>query len=123
METIFDKPLDKQVAENTDQIANIITAPGTYTMLGCYAGFNTGSGNYVDFFVPLILGNGRTVSSVTFKGSVFSGTTRNYVSSASSVEVLNVTRNGIFCEYHYPSTQTPNVPASVYAEALAVTVV
>lgn len=111
------------VDTNSNAIVNVITAPGTYTMIGCYAGFNTGSGNYVDFFVPLTLGNGRTVSSVTFKGSVFFGTTRHNISNASSVDVLNITKNGIFCEYHYSSTQTASIVASVYAETLTVTVV
>ena len=120
--TEFEKPLDHDLAVLNSNIANIITTPNTYTLSGCFAGFNTGSGNYVDFFIPIIISNTRTVSSVSFKGSVFFGTTRYNVSNITSVEVISVARNGLLCEFTYPSTQTQNVQAMVYAETLSITV-
>lgn len=79
------------------------------------AGYNTGSGNYVAAFIPINT-NGKTITAVTATAEtvVFTPSGRVPFSSAPTITVTSVLRNGVLVEISYPSTQTANVCASVY---------
>lgn len=79
------------------------------------AGYNTGSGNYVDFFIPINT-NGKTVTSITVdnSSSIFLPSKRIDFSSAPTVIVQETVKNGIRGEIQYATTQTANVCATLY---------
>lgn len=73
-------------------------------------GYNTGSGNYFDFFVPCSTG-GKTVTSASLADStaIHLPTTIANFSSAQEVRVSGQTDYGVKLEVRYPSTNTPNI--------------
>ena len=79
------------------------------------AGYNTGSGSYVDAFIPINT-NGKTITAVTATADtvVFTPSGRVSFSNVPAISVKSVFRNGVLIEITYPSTQTSNVCASVY---------
>lgn len=83
------------------------------------AGYNTGSGNYVDVFVPVNTNN-RTVLSATVsaESAIFDDTGRQIFTSAPTISILETTKFGIRLEIVYESTKTPYVPASAYLISL-----
>ena len=85
-------------------------------------GYNTGSGNYFDFFVSCSTG-GKTVTSASLVNgtSIYLPTTVANFSSAPEVTVLEQTAYGVRLEVRYPSTNTPNVCGTIYAIELKLT--
>ena len=85
------------------------------------AGYNTGSGNYCDAFIPINT-NGKTVTSVSADDSscIFLGASRIDFSSAPTISVLGQTDFGVRVEISYPSAKTSNVCATVYLVALKI---
>ena len=79
------------------------------------AGYNTGSGNYVDFFIPIAT-NGKTVTSITASSStsIFLPSKRIDLSSTPTITVQETVKNGIRAEIQYATTQTSNVCATLY---------
>ena len=85
-------------------------------------GYNTGSGNYVDFWVPVLTGGNTPVSaSISSASVVFDANGRNAFSTDPTVTVEGYNDCGVRLELKYPSTKTPNIPASVYAVNLSIT--
>ena len=81
------------------------------------SGYITGSGNYIDVFLPLNT-SGKTVTSVT---AVESNETRLFTvdgtvsfSSAPTISLVEKTNFGLRLEIALPSTQTPNRTATIY---------
>ena len=96
--------------------SNIGLISGTNNIGGVIcAGYTTGSGNYVAFFIPIST-NGKTVTSVTVDDSsaVFLPTKRVDFSSAPTVTIQGTVKNGIRAEIQYPTTQTSNTCATLY---------
>ena len=85
------------------------------------AGYNTGSGNYVDAFVPLNT-NGRTIQSATASASSMAliPTGRIDFNTPPTINILESTNFGFRVEVTYPSTQAPSVPATLYLTGLTV---
>jgi hypothetical protein len=85
-------------------------------------GYNTGSGNYFDFFVPCSTG-GKTVTSASLADgtAIYLPTTIANFSSAPEVTVIGQTDYGVRLEVRYPSTNTPNVCGNIYAIELKLT--
>ena len=95
----------------TNNIGNIIVP-----------GYNTGSGNYIDCFVPCSTG-GKTVSSASASSStlVYLPTKRISFSSAPTITVLETNAYGVRLEIAYPSTETANIAGTVYLVNLMLT--
>lgn len=95
----------------TNNIGNIIVP-----------GYNTGSGNYIDCFVPCSTG-GKTVSSASASSStiVYLPTKRISFSSAPTITVLETNAYGVRLELAYPSTETANINGTVYLVNLMLT--
>ena len=70
--------LQSSVSSLSDSCGNIISEPGTYLIDGIFAGYNTGSGNYIDFYVPVYVAKSRSVTSakIVTSASVFFGSSR-----------------------------------------------
>lgn len=86
------------------------------------AGYNTGSGNYFDFFVPCNTG-GKTVTSASIAAdsAIYLPTTRIGFSSDPEVTVIGQTNYGVRLEVKYPSTNTPNICGTIYAINVSLT--
>jgi hypothetical protein len=89
--------------------------PGeTYVGRMICAGYNTGSGNYVDLFLPVPVAPGVSVISVTASSS----DSAIYTSSGmlkfqdNTAEVVLYNAYGIVVEFRYASTQSYNIPVS-----------
>lgn len=85
------------------------------------AGYNTGSGNYVDVFVPINT-NGRTILSASAsEGSIaFIPSGKIDFPNPPTISILEYTNFGIRLEIAYPSTQNSNTPATMYLLGLTV---
>ena len=86
------------------------------------AGYNTGSGNYVDACVPIIR-NGKTITGVSMSSDtiVYTPTGRVDFSSAPTVTILSQNDKFVRIEVAYPSTQTKNISVTLYAVNLQIT--
>ena len=95
----------------TNNIGNIIVP-----------GYNTGSGNYIDCFVPCSTG-GKTVTAASASASslVYLPSKRVSYSSAPTITVLATTAYGVRLELAYPSTETANIAGTVYLVGLTIT--
>ena len=95
----------------TNNIGNIIVP-----------GYNTGSGNYIDCFVPCSTG-GKTVTAASASSStlVYLPTKRITFSSAPTITVLETNAYGVRLEIAYPSTETANITGTVYLVNLVLT--
>lgn len=114
------KYVDDLVAQST---ANIFTLKSGETTVGniICAGYNTGSGNYFDFFVPIEAKGLTPISaSASSDTAIFTPTGRISFSSQPSITVAASIDNGVLLELHYPSTQTPNICGTIYAIALRI---
>lgn len=104
-------------AASNDSCGNIISEPGTYLIDGIFAGYNTGSGNYIDFCVPVYFAKSRSVTSarIVTSASVFSGSSRMNLSVPTNLSILKQTFSGLNLEMPYGSTQTANIQATMSA--------
>ena len=95
----------------TNNIGNIIVP-----------GYNTGSGNYIDCFVPCSTG-GKTVTAASASSSTLAylPTKRISFSSAPTITVLETNAYGVRLEIAYPSTETANITGTVYLVNLVLT--
>ena len=100
-----------------DSCGNIISEPGTYLIDGIFAGYNTGSGNYIDFYVPVYVAKSRSVTSakIVTSASVFFGSSRMNLSVPTNLTIMKQTFSGLFLEMPYSSTQTANIQATMSA--------
>ena len=85
-------------------------------------GYNTGSGNYIDCFLPISTG-GKTVTAASASASslVYLPSKRVSYSSAPTITVLETTAYGVRLELAYPSTETANITGTVYLVGLVLT--
>lgn len=100
-----------------DSCGNIISEPGTYLIDGVFAGYNTGSGNYVDFYVPVYVAKSRSVTSARLvtSASVLFGSSRINLSVPINLTIMKQTFSGLNLEMPYSSTQTENIQATMLA--------
>lgn len=86
------------------------------------AGYNTGSGNYIDVAIPIIR-NGETITGVSILSTsvVFSGSGRTTFSSAPAATIISQTDRFLIAEFKYASTQTANIPVTLYAVGMTIT--
>jgi hypothetical protein len=98
----------------SDKYASNLRPGMTFINKMICAGYNTGSGNYVDLFIPVPVAPGVSVTSVTASTS---GSTI-YTSSGpislqnATAEVLSYNTYGIVAEFRYSSTQMKSIPVS-----------
>lgn len=109
------------IEEKLDRIEGLKTGVNYIGNIFC-AGYNTGSGNYIDVFVPINT-NGRTVLSASaLEGSIaFNPSGKVDFSVPPTISVLEYTNFGIRLEIAYPSTQNSNISATMYLLGLTVT--
>ena len=109
------------IEDRLDRIEGLKTGINYVGNIFC-AGYNTGSGNYVDVFVPINT-NGRTVSSAdALAGSIaFIPSGKIDFSNPPAISVLEYTNFGIRLEIAYTSAQNSNIPATMYLLGLTVT--
>lgn len=84
-------------------------------------GYVTGSGNYLDFFIPVYIPDGLTVTDVTILNTsvcIFGGASRQI---GTPVSVTEQNKLGIICEYHFSATQSANNSALVNLIGLTIT--
>jgi len=86
------------------------------------SGYNTGSGNYIDCFIPCSTG-GKTVTAASASSStlVYLPTKRISFSSVPTITVLETNAYGVRLELAYPSTETVNITGTVYLVNLVLT--
>lgn len=112
--------LQEALAQST---ANISTLKSGETNVGniICVGYNTGSGNYFDFFVPI---NAKGLTPISASASsdtvIFTPTGRISFPSQPSITVLGSTDNGVRLEVTFPSTQAPNICGTIYATILKI---
>ena len=109
-----EKPDQRQIADAEGKLADAVNALNSkitnYLKSGTnnigniiVPGYNTGSGNYIDCFVPCSTG-GKTVSSASASSStlVYLPTKRISFSSAPTITVLETNAYGVRLELAYP---------------------
>lgn len=108
------------LSDTVSKIAGLKSGTNNIGNILC-AGYNTGSGNYADFFVPINT-NGKNVvsASISSNSLVFLSSKRVTFSSAPSITVEGYTDYGVRLELRYPSTETANICATVYAVDLSI---
>ncbi len=114
------KALNDLIAQST---ANIFTLKSGETTIGniMCAGYNTGSGNYFAFFVPVEAKGLTPISaSVTSETVIYTPTGRFIFPSRPTITVTQSYGNGLILEVSYPSTQTPNICGTIYAIGLKI---
>lgn len=127
--------IPNQIASNSQAIANVQNGLNALNSnLTAYlksginsigniilAGYITGSGNYVDAFIPINT-CGKTVTSISASKntSVFTIDGNIRFSSAPTITLVERTDFGLRIDVTLPSTQTPNRNATVYLVALSV---
>ena len=86
---------------------------GTNTFATILAsGYITGSGNYFDFFIPIKIPDGLTVTNIQYNntsGCLFNGSN---ISIGTTASVLSQNKAGIICEYHFSTTQAKSNSAT-----------
>ena len=109
--TALNSKITNYLKSGTNNIGNIIVP-----------GYNTGSGNYIDCFVPCSTG-GKTVTAASASAStlVYLPTKRISFSSAPTITVLETNAYGVRLEIAYPSTETANITGTVYLVNLMLT--
>ena len=112
--------IDSKIAQSTANVSTLKSGETTVGNIMC-AGYNTGSGNYFDFFVPINAKGLTPISaSVSSDTAIFTPTGRISFSSQPSITVMGATDNGVRLEVAYPSTQTPNICGTIYATILKI---
>lgn len=128
-----EKPDQRQVADAEGKLADAVNALNSqmtnYLKSGTnnigniiVPGYNTGSGNYIDCFVPCSTG-GKTVTAASASASslAYLPTKRISFSSAPTITVLETNAYGVRLEVAYPSTETANITGTVYLVNLVLT--
>lgn len=78
------------------------------------AGFNTGSGNYFDFFYPCHVDTSKNYT-VTLTGhSIIYADSRKNSGMSTTAEVLHKYSNGLLLELSFTETQTANISGVFY---------
>ena len=114
------KQMQDAIAQSTANISTLKSGETTVGNIIC-VGYNTGSGNYFDFFVPINAKGLTPISaSATSDTAIFAPTGRIVFSSQPSITVSASMDNGVLLEVHYPSTQTPNICGTIYAIGLKI---
>ena len=112
--------IELALSDTVSNIAGLKSGTNNIGHVMC-AGYNTGSGNYVDFFVPINTnGKNITSASIASNSAVYLSSKRVTFSSAPSVTVQGFTNYGVRLELQYPSTQTANICATVSAVDLSI---
>ena len=90
---------------------------------GIYSGYITGSGNYVDVFIPCMICTSVTSITITSTGTMaLFGVSGRVTLDGITPTVLGLWRNGLALEFTLPSTYTPvNSAASVLIYNLKMT--
>lgn len=106
--------VDQKIAQSTANVSTLKSGETTVGNIIC-AGYNTGSGNYFYFFVP-ISAKGLTPISASASSDtvIFTPTGRIPFSSQPSITIRGSMHNGVLLEVGYPSTQTPNICGTIY---------
>lgn len=114
--------LQEQVTSLNSKITNVLNSGQNLIGNIILPGYNTGSGNYFDFFVPCNTG-GKTVTSASLENTtiIHLATTLINFSSAPEVTVMGQTAYGVRLEVRYSSPNTPNVCGTIYAIELKLT--
>jgi hypothetical protein len=108
------------IAQSTANISTLKSGETTVGNIVC-AGYNSGSGNYFDFFVPIGAKGLTPISaSATSDTAIFTSTGRISFSSQPSITVAASMDNGVLLELRYPSTQTPNICGTIYVIGLII---
>lgn len=109
--TTLGNQMTNYLKSGTNNIGNVIVP-----------GYNTGSGNYIDCFLPISTG-GKTVTAASASASslVYLPSKRVSYSSAPTITVLETTPYGVRLELAYPSTETANIAGTVYLVELVLT--
>ena len=84
-------------------------------------GYITGSGNYFDFFIPVAVPDGVTVTGVSFTSASRCFANSRTVEIGTSATVSQQTKLGILCEIQFSNTQTANNTATAYLISLQIT--
>lgn len=83
-----------------------------------YSGYVTGSGNYIDVFIPCNVKRISDITSVTLGSDAIAFTIDGKQTMDSAVSVSSIwSANGIFAEFALPTTATPNTVASLRTSA------
>ena len=96
---------------------------GTNSLGKCVlAGYNTGSGNYIDVFLPIDTSGITSITSASFQATSASYTKDGRVqfSSDTNASTIEKTNGGVFIEFAYASTQTANIAATLLAIGLTI---
>ena len=95
---------------------DIINTGSESFVASVFSGYITGSGNYTDFFVPIKIRPGHTVTSVTLGTSAKVYTPSDAFDRANiSATIIHQGILGLLLEVPNGATKTPNQPATVYA--------
>lgn len=88
---------------------NCISQPGTYSLgnIDC-AGYNTGTGNYFNFTIPVSISSDLSVTAVTASGFTIR-TADGSTTHTAALTVNNVGKGFLRVSHVYSTSQTANV--------------
>lgn len=117
------KSVEETVSSLKTSLNGMVFGKGNHTLndIVC-AGYLTGSGNYVDFTIPIHLADDVENASITNLGSttVYTPTTA-IVTSSLTVETIRIRNKTLFVELKFSSTQAKSICANVRLANLAIT--
>lgn len=114
------KVLEEHIQQSTANISTLKSGETTIGNIIC-AGYNTGSGNYFAFFVPINAKGLTPISASAHSDTViFAHTGRIQFSSQPTITVMSSMDNGVLLQVTYPSTQTPNICGTIYVIGLKI---
>ena len=102
------------ISQSTASKANNVTQ--TTSIWVITAGYNTGSGNYFDFFLPLNVDMNKTYA-VTLSEVAIQYSNLKLSSYFGTCTVMGKQVNGLRCEIRFTQTQTSNIPGTLVCYA------
>ena len=105
---------------SSEKIASTMYGKGTHTLpaLIC-AGYVTGSGNYLDFFIPMHIANGVTSATINSFNSFAMYGASGLIQTSFTQEAIVVTPSGLRVEARLSSTYSPKSSCASVAYASA----
>jgi hypothetical protein len=102
------------VIKSLNSILATLQTPLNTSLYCISAGFNTGSGNYFDFFYPCHVDTSKNYT-VTLTGhSIIYADSRKNSGMSATAEVLNKYSNGLMLELSFTEPQTANISGVFY---------